>query len=122
MKNAIKFYRIVLKILASVAVIFYVVFLVDEEISLVKAISLEAITVYLLFIFFLFGYIYVWRNEMIAGILWVIWYILQWVLVLNVWTDGGMTLVLGFPIPIIGLFLLWHGWRQRSTKKDINAH
>ena len=121
MTNPIRFYRIVLKILASVAAIFYVVFLVDEKVAVATIISLEGIAVYLLFIFFLIGYLYIWKNEIVAGVLWVMWYALQWGLVFTVWSNGTLTLVLGFPIPLLGAFLLWHGFRQRAHNKQLNA-
>lgn len=121
MKNPIKFFRNVLRVLASVAAIFYVVFLVDESISIVDALSLEGLTVYLLFLFFMIGYIYVWKNEIVTGLLWVVWYGLQWGLVMYVWTDAALTLVLGFPIPIIGIFFLWHGWQQLKKNKTLQV-
>jgi hypothetical protein len=46
----------------------------------------------------------------------IAWYGLQWALVLWVWEDGGMTLILGFPIAIFGVLALIYGiGKKRNT-------
>jgi len=86
-------------------------FLVGEHVPLLKASTFADVSVYLLFSVFLIGYVLLWKNELISGILLIVWYGLQWVLVFWVWIDGELTLIFGLPIGIIGVLLLLYGIR-----------
>ena len=108
-----KVFRLVLRILGSLALIGYVLFLFGEKIPLFKDASFADVTVYLLFTFFLAGYFLLWNYELISGILLIAWFGLQWCLVLWVWDDGALTLIFGFPIAIIGILFLIYGIRQK---------
>ena len=77
--------------------------------------------VYVLFITFLAGYYFMWRSELISGIIIVWWYLLMWLSALFIWvTDAGMVLVLGFPVFIFGILLIiWqksHNWKSKKKK------
>jgi hypothetical protein len=65
--------------------------------------------VYVLFLFFLLGYYHVWKNEKFSGKIFIAWYILLWALALFVWTNAGLTLVMGFPIFVLGILFLIFG-------------
>jgi hypothetical protein len=74
------------------------------------------VSVYLLFLVFLVGILAFWKNEFVSGLILIAWYGLQWALVLWVWEDGGMTLILGFPIAIFGVLALIYGiGKKRNT-------
>jgi len=115
MKTTIRVYRLILRIIGSIAVIGYTLFLIGERVPLFNAITFADISVYLLFIVFLVGYIVLWKNELISGILLIGWHGLQWCLALWVWVDGGMTLIFGFPIAVLGIFLLIYGIRKKGS-------
>lgn len=114
MKKDLKVYRLILRILGSIAFIAYILFLIDEGIQQSGDLSFEHSTVYILFLVFLAGYIFLWKNEIISGILLIAFYVLQWCLVIWVWENGGMTVILGFPIAVLGILVLIYGIKHRS--------
>ncbi len=95
-------FRNVLRILGTVAVLGCLMFFAGEGITFFKF-NTESVTVSLLFALFLEGYYYLWENILVAGIIFIVWHIIQWGLVFTVWSDGDMTLILGFPIFLLGL-------------------
>jgi hypothetical protein len=111
-------FRNILRFLGTIAFVFYIVFLLDEDVPLFRAASFADNSVYLLFLFFLLGYYFLWKNEVISGIILIVWHGLQWLLVFYVWEHGEMTLILGLPIGIIGILVLIYGfWRKKSINK-----
>ena len=62
------------KVLLTITTIFgilYLIFIIENFIH--EPYNLESIVVNLAFIIFLAGYYYSWKNEMIAGIIFIIW-------------------------------------------------
>jgi hypothetical protein len=108
----------ILKILITIAAVLYIIFLIFESVPLFNGSGFADISVYLLFILFAAGYYFVWKNELISGIILVAWHIFQWILVFWVWVDGGLTLVLGLPIGIMGIIVLVHGIRKANTSNN----
>lgn len=106
----------IVRILGAIAFIFYALFLIFEEVPLANQVSFEGISVYLLFAFFVVGYYFLWQNELISGIIFMAWYMLEWILVFWVWIDGGLTLFLGFPIFLLGLIVTIREMRVNKTK------
>lgn len=107
----------VLKIIGIGAALLYIAFLFGEGVPLFNSSSFADISVYLLFLIFALGIYFLWRNELIAGIILIAWYILEWILVFWVWIDGGLTLILGLPIAIFGIVLLIIGIRKSKSSK-----
>ncbi len=116
MKNSNNGFHLALRILVVFALIGYVIFLIDEKVPLFSDPTFADISVYLLFIVFLIGFSLLWKNEFIAGIILIVWHLLQWCLVLWLWEDGGMTLVFGFPIALLGFLILNYSIKQREDK------
>ena len=121
MKKSAKVVRATLRVLSIVALILYILFLFGESVPLGFTAAFAETSVYLLFLVFVLGFIVLWKNELVAGIILIVWYGIQWCLVLWVWVDGGMTVILGFPIAILGVFILIYGIKQRRASKDSNA-
>jgi len=117
-KKSGKTFRLLIRILATLATIGYILFLIDEKVALCQTATFADITVYILAVVFLIGFIILWKNEYIAGIVWVAWYALQWILVLWIWVDGEMTLIFGFPIFIIGILALIYGIRHKGVNPN----
>ena len=109
----------ILKILVTIAAVLYIIFLYFERVPLVNGPGFAEISVYLLFILFAAGYFFMWKNELIAGIILAAWHIIQWILVFWVWVDGGLTLVLGLPIGIMGIILLVYGIRKARANQKV---
>jgi hypothetical protein len=115
MKKPSKGFKWTLRILGILAFIVYVLFLIDEKEPLFNNASFQNISVYLLFIFFLAGFLTLWLNELVSGILLIAWCGLEWCLGLWVWEDAAMVLILGFPVLIIGILVLIYGLIKKAS-------
>jgi len=102
-------FRNILRILGTVSAILYILFLIDEGVPLYKESTIADISVYLLFLVFVLGYYFLWKNELISGLILISWHGLQWLLVYWIWVDGAMTLILGIPIGVFGFIVLIYG-------------
>ncbi|MBG0786318.1 MAG: hypothetical protein H0S79_14575 [Anaerolineaceae bacterium] len=118
MKKSTKVFRTTLRVLSIVALILYILFLFGERVPLGLRATFAENSVYLLFLIFVLGFVVIWKNELIAGIVLIVWYGIQWCLVLWVWPDGGMTVILGFPIAILGVIALIYGLRNRRPSNS----
>ncbi|MCG9970652.1 hypothetical protein [Christiangramia crocea] len=116
MRSRIENYSLTLKILTSIALVGYILFLIMDNASLYTESS--ELTGYFLFTIFLAGYILLWKQKIIAGTVFLIWYSIQWYLVFLVWEKGLMTLILGFPIAALGLIILLHGIKKKSNRSS----
>ena len=88
-------------------------FLITE--TPIKEISLEGIIVSIAIIIFFIGYYYSWKNELIAGIIFIFWWAIMWYLGLFVAeTDRGAGVVMGVPMFIIGILYIVFWFRKRK--------
>jgi len=115
MKQPSEGFQLTLRILGILAIIGYILFLFGEQAPLFHDTSFQDVSVYLLFLIFLAGFLTLWKYELISGILLVAWYGCEWCLGLWVWDDPDMALVMGFPIFIIGILALIYGLRKRVS-------
>ena len=115
MKKSAKVVRATLRVLSIVALILYILFLFGESVPLGFTAAFAETSVYLLFLVFVLGFIVLWKNELVSGVILIAWYGIQWCLVLWVWVDGGMTLILGFPIAILGVIAFIFGLSKRRS-------
>lgn len=98
--------RITLKIIATILAIFYAIIFIGEITPPFFESTFGVSMVYVLFCFFLLGYYFLWKNEKISGIILILWYGFLLLLAFFVWSNAGMVIVLGIPIPILGALLL----------------
>lgn len=90
-------------------------FLITE--TPIKEISLEGIIVSIAIIIFFIGYYYSWKNELIAGIIFIFWWVIMWYLGLFVAeTDRGAGVVLGVPMFIVGILYIVF-WFRKDKKR-----
>ena len=83
----------------------------------------EQIFIKLLFLLFLIGYLVVWKNELIGGAVFLLWWVAMWCVDTFVFApiagpDAGGGIVMGFPVFVLGiLFILrWYkGTRYSGT-------
>jgi hypothetical protein len=74
--------------------------------------------VYAAFLVFLVGYYYTWRNELIAGIIFVLWWGIMWYLGLFVAEeDRGAGVVMGAPLFVLGIGFIvsWYLQKRRAV-------
>ena len=115
MKKPSEGFQLIIRILTSLALVVYIIFLIGEKTPLFREVSFQNISVYLLFLVFLAGFITIWRRELVSGILLVAWYGFEWCLGLWVWDDADMVLFMGIPIFITGLLAIIYGIRKRAA-------
>lgn len=116
MRSRIENYSLSLKILTSIALIGYFILFMAESAGLYS--ETNELTGYFLFGLFLTGYILLWKQKVIAGIVFLIWYSIQWYMVFLIWEKGLMTLLLGLPIAALGLLILLDGIKKKSNKSS----
>ncbi|MDX1544410.1 MAG: hypothetical protein R3214_10730 [Christiangramia sp.] len=114
MRSRIENYSLTLKIITSMAMVGYIIFLMLESAALYNESS--ALTGYFLFSLFAVGYILLWKQKVIAGMVFLIWYTIQWYMVFLVWEKGLMTLLLGLPVAVLGLLILLNGIKKKTKK------
>ena len=78
--------------------------------------DLEMIFVKLLFVVFLVGYFYSWKNKGIAGLIFILWFILMvcmavWV-AMSLHRDSDMAIVMALPPLVIGIICI-RSWRKK---------
>ena len=112
--------RNILRILVTIVAIFYLFVVIDEGTPPFTEPLFGIIMVYALFLFFVLGYYYLWKNEKLSGILLIVWYGLLWILVFCVWENAALTIIMGIPIPILGILLLIYSYlkKLRKTKQS----
>ena len=118
MEKPAKKTRTVFRVLCICTLALYILFLIGERIPLGIGVPFAETSVYLLFLIFVVGFIFLWKNELVAGLILMVWHAIQWYLVFWVWPDGGMTLILGLPIGIFGLFVFIYGLSKRRVSKS----
>ena len=112
------------KILLTIATIYAVLYaaliisyIFFEDSS--SEITPEGIINTLAFIVFYMGYYYSWKNELIAGIIFVFWWIIMWYLALFVAeTDKGVGVVMGVPLFIVAILFIVFWYRKRLRTKN----
>ena len=109
-------YAKVLLILTSIYGILYVAlflsFFLFEDFEF--SITLEGVFVAVAGIVFIVGYYYTWKSPFAAGLIFVGWWGIMWILGLFVAeTDKGAGVVMGIPLFIIALLLIHQGYSKR---------
>jgi hypothetical protein len=113
-------FLIILKVLVSIALIGYLLIFVEEAFPPYPIDQPESnfgmVMVFVLFVWFLVGYYYLWKNVLRSGIFLASWYIMLVITALFIWKYGNVTIVLGIPILILGILLIIHA-RHTSTNR-----
>lgn len=111
-------FRNILRIIASLAAILYVLIFIDEAFPPYDPNMRESdfgiFMVFVLFLWFAAGYYYVWKDERKAGILLTTWWLGLFLTAWLVWYYGNATVILGFPVFILGIMFLVIPKRKRT--------
>ena len=76
--------------------------------------TMEGLVVGVAFVVFLAGYYSAWKSELVAGILFVLWWGIMWCLGLFIAeTDRGAGVVMGLPMFILGILFIVAGYRKQ---------
>lgn len=121
-KNEKKKFISVLQIILTVYGLMYLLFIIANFFSIdnYEYYNLENLFVNLLFVLFLVGYYIVWKNEGLAGIIFIFWWVAMWCLALFIAeTDPGSGIVMGLPLFILGILFIISWYRKKG--KDTTA-
>ena len=80
----------------------------------------------MLFLFFLVGYLLIWKHEGIGGAVFILWYVGWWILrpilIDSEYRDAFyLGVILGIPLLIIGILFVVRWYRGRATKEPQQA-
>ena len=118
-------FKIILRVLTTVAALLYALIFVDEAFPPypqdMRETDFGILMVFVLFIWFSIGFYYLWTNEKRAGIFLITWWIALFITAWLVWMYGNVTVVLGFPIFILGILLLVYSRKKKkmSTQEKV---
>jgi len=81
------------------------------------------IFVTLLFVLFLVGYFVAWKNERIAGVIFILWWVAMWgvelfVLAPSIGGDVGAGIGMGLPLFVLGI-LFWRANRRFAESDHV---
>ncbi len=81
----------------------------------------DFIAIRLMFVFFLSGYFVAWKNEGVAGIIFILWWVVMWGMDLLVMAPsgpeggGGMAIAMGLPVFVVGILFLVNSKKGRAS-------
>ncbi len=108
----------VLQIILTIFGLLYLLFIVGFSIDNYNLFNLEYIIVNLSFVLFLIGYYIVWKNEKVAGIIFIFWWVVMWCLALFIAEhDRGSSVAMGLPLFILGILFIISWYKKKSKEK-----
>jgi hypothetical protein len=112
---------VILKIITFIYGLLYLVFFIDNSITSSDepgVSKIEKTVVTLLFVVFLIGYLFLWKNELFANLIFLLWYLGMCYLGLFIAvTDRGASMVLGFPMLVVAILFIISWYKN----KNVNA-
>jgi hypothetical protein len=84
------------------------------------------IAIRLMFVLFLPGYFVAWKNEGVAGVIFILWWVVMWGMDLLVMAPsgpeggGGMAIAMGLPVFVLGILFLVNWYRRRMPPHPDN--
>jgi hypothetical protein len=79
----------------------------------------DFIAIRLMFVLFLLGYLVAWKNEGVAGIMFIVWWVVMWgmdLLVIGPYGPEGGTgssIAMGLPVFVLGILFLVNSKKRR---------
>lgn len=117
-----KLFRNILRVLITIAATLYFSIFIGEAFPpydpTMRESNFGIFMVFVLFIWFAIGYYYLWKDEKIAGLFLTTWWIALFFTAWIVWLYGDVTVVLGFPVFILGILLLIYSFKNNKSKPD----
>lgn len=105
----------ILLLITTIYGIVYLISLVGFYLEEFKEYNLEWIITSLAFVLFLVGYLIAWKYEMIAGIIFVFWWGIMWILGLFIAEhDKGAGVVMGLPLFVLGILYIVRQHRKNA--------
>ncbi len=82
------------------------------------------IAIRLMFVLFLPGYFVAWKNEGVAGVIFILWWVVMWGMDLLVMAPsgpeggGGMAIAMGLPVFVLGILFLVKSKKGRASHPE----
>ncbi len=83
----------------------------------------DFIAIRLMFVLFLLGYFVAWKNERVAGVIFILWWAVMWgadLLVMGPYGPeggGGMAIAMGLPVFVLGILFLVNSKKRRASPR-----
>ncbi len=104
-----------LRILLIIYAIFYLIFITDYffPTNAVNSWDIENSALKILFVIFVIGYVISWKNELAAGVIFLLWFIgMCYENFFLCTSDCGAGIAMGIPLLILGILLIINAKRK----------
>jgi hypothetical protein len=109
----------VLLTITTIFAVLYLILLISFYIDGFSGFDLEVIIMNLAFVVFIVGYYFCWKNELVAGIIFIFWWGIMWYLGLFIAEqDRGAGVVMGFPLFVLAVLFIVHWYKKKRSSSD----
>jgi hypothetical protein len=110
----------ILRILLSIYALLYIMIGWDDFLS-INAWNIEYSALKILFAIFAIGYVISWKNELAAGVIFILWFLgMCYENFFLCTSDCGAGIGMGIPLLILSIFFIVYGIREKRQKSGVN--
>jgi hypothetical protein len=110
----------VLRILLSIYAVLYILIGWDDFLS-INTWNIEYSALKILFVIFVIGYVISWKNELAAGVIFILWFLgMCYENFFLCTSDCGAGIGMGIPLLILSIFFIVYGIRKKRQKSGVN--
>jgi len=110
----------ILRILLSIYALLYIMIGWDDFLS-INVWNIEYSALKILFAIFLIGYAISWKNELAAGVIFILWFLgMCYENFFLCTSDCGAGIAMGIPLLILSIFFIVYGIRKKNVKSGVN--
>jgi hypothetical protein len=113
----------ILRILLSIYAILYILIGWDDFLSInaPNSWSVEYSALKILFVIFVIGYVISWKNELAAGVIFILWFLgMCYENFFLCTSDCGAGIAMGIPLLILSIFFIVYGIKKKRQKSGVN--
>jgi hypothetical protein len=106
-----------LRILLSIYAILYLIFGIEDFLSINAPNSwdIEYSALKILFAIFVIGYVISWKNELVSGVIFILWFLgMCYENFFLCSSDCGAGIAMGIPLIILSIFFIIYGIRKKK--------
>jgi hypothetical protein len=110
----------ILRILLSIYALLYIMIGWDDFLS-INAWNIEYSALKILFAIFAIGYVISWKNELAAGVIFILWFLgMCYENFFLCTSDCGAGIGMGIPLLILSIFFIVYGIKKKRQKSGVN--